>query len=123
MSLDVERGQVWRARVPYSDDPTKLKFRPVVVIGWSPKFGPDQDNVILVVPITSFGDGGAPRQGDVVIYEQQRGGLSKAPSWARARRVWGADPRAFDTARGCTGTVTPEVMAQILIEIERMFSV
>lgn len=121
MALTFQRGQIWRVRVPYNDDPQTLKYRPVVVIGWS-KFGADQDNVVLVVPVTSFGDGGGPKQGDVEIREQQLGGLSRSPSWARARRVWGADPKAFDRARGCTGEVTPAVMALILTEIEKLFA-
>ena len=121
MSLVLKRGQVWRALVPFNDRPVKGKERPIIVIGWS-KMGSDQDNVVLVVPVSSFSDGGEPREGDVEIAEQQLGGLNRA-SWARARRVWGADPVAFDQRRGATGTVTPDVMAKILIEIERMFSV
>lgn len=121
MTFALKRGQVWRAFVPFTDDPVQRKHRPVIVIGWS-KLGSDQDNVVLVVPVTSFGDGGSPREGDVEIVDQQLGGFNKTPVWARARRVWGADPHAFDQQRGCTGTVTPEVMALILLEIERMFA-
>ena len=122
MSTNFKRGQVWRALVPYNDEPVKGKERPVIVVGWS-QMGQDQDNVVLVIPVTTFGDGGRPAEGDVEILDQQRGGLNKSPSWARARRVWGADPRCFDRRRGCTGTVTPEVMAAILVQIEKMFAV
>ena len=119
--MKVKRGEVWRADVPFNDDPAQAKYRPVVVIGWS-KVGPDQDSVILVVPITTFGDGARPREGDVEVPDPKACGLNKR-GWVRARRVWGADPAALDLQTGPTGSVSPQVMAQILIEIEKLFSV
>ncbi|GAA2242947.1 hypothetical protein GCM10010413_52070 [Promicromonospora sukumoe] len=113
------RGQVWRADVPFNDEPAAGKYRPVVVIGIS-KFGNDEDGVLLVVPVTSFGDGGSPRNGDVVIDDHSQAGL-KGRSWARARRLWGLSPRALDAQKGSTGTVSPEVMSAILTEVEKLF--
>jgi len=118
--MRLKRGQVWRAAVPFNDDPEQTKLRPVVVIGWS-RVGLDQDSVVLVVPITTFGSGGRPREGDVEIPDPQSGGLNKR-CWVRARRVWAADPAAFDRQTGSTGSVSPQVMAEILIEIEKLFS-
>lgn len=113
------RGQVWRADVPFNDEPAAGKYRPVVVVGFS-RFGPDEDGVLLVVPVTSFGDGGNPKNGDVVIEDHVTAGL-RSRSWARARRLWGLNPRALDLQRGSTGTVSPEVMSEILLEAEKLW--
>lgn len=121
MDLKVKRGEIWRAYVPYTDAPNVTKRRPVLVLGWS-KMGADQDNVVLVVPITSFGEGGQPREGDVEILNVTQCGLNKR-SWARSRRLWGADPKVLDAAKGPRGPITNEAMSAILVEIERLFSV
>ena len=96
-------GDVWFARVPYNDTPrndesTMNKLRPVVVLGASPNLAPD--SVVLVAPITSFGDGGSPQAGDIRIEDTSLAGLSKQ-SWVRARRVFGMHPRSLDPQRRC----------------------
>jgi mRNA-degrading endonuclease toxin of MazEF toxin-antitoxin module len=113
------RGQVWRADVPFNDEPAAGKYRPVVIIGHS-RFGPNEDGVLLVVPVTSFGDGGDPKNGDVVIEDHSTAGL-RSKSWARARRLWGLNPAALDRLKGSTGTVSADVMSQILLEAEKLF--
>ncbi len=119
MAFKVARGEVWYAQVPYNDDPAQAKHRPTVVLGVS-AMGTNQDQVVLVVPITSFGDGAGPKGGDIELTDWQRFGLKK-PSWVRARRLWGADPRVFDRRRGPVGSVSSSVMSAILLEVERLF--
>lgn len=118
MRLTLSSGQIRYAQVPYTDDPAQRKWRPVVVVGWS-KFGRGQDQVVLVVPITSFEGAPKPRDGDIVI-DWQAAGLRK-PSWVRARRLWGADPKAL-SERASPGNVTDTELAQILLEIEALFA-
>jgi len=119
VSFQAARGEIWHAHVPYTDKPRQRKHRPVVILGVS-KMGRNQDQVVLVVPITSFGDGGAAKEGDVELLDWARYGLSKR-SWVRARRLWGADPRVLDKKRGSSGSVPADVVSAILLEIERLF--
>jgi len=112
-SLTLAAGQVRAAKVPYTDDPAVTKHRPVVVIGWS-KFTAQDDRVVLVVPVTSFDSVPKPRNGDVEL-DHVACGLSK-PSWARARRLWGADPKVF-TAK-IYGNITRSELDLIYLEIE-----
>ena len=118
-TLTVVRGQVWYALVPYSEDPAKAKERPVLVLGASPQT-PHDDRVIVVAPITGFSESGTARNGDVPILNWRNCGLNK-PSWVRARRVWGADPAAFSTERGCTGTVDTKTVQLVLTEFAGLF--
>ena len=118
--MRVARGQIWRAMVPYNDDPAEAKRRPVLVLGFS-AHGPNEDSVILVAPITSFGDGGRPRNGDVALLNWRQFGLDHG-SYVRARRIWGADPKVFDQQRGCLGSVSEDVLSQVLTEIMPFFS-
>lgn len=117
--MRVARGQIWMAAVPYNEDPTQTKHRPVLVIGTSPK-GPTEDSVVLVLPITSFGGGGGFKNGDVPLLNWRRFGLDRG-SYVRARRLWGADPRALDRTRGSLGSVSEDVMSQVLTEIMTFF--
>ncbi len=119
MAFRVQRGEIWHAHVPFTDDPDQRKHRPVVVLGFS-RTGRNQDNVVLVVPVTSFGEGASPKEGDVELSDWANFGLKK-PSWVRARRLWGADPRVFDQRRGPSGSVSSEVMSLILLEIQKLF--
>ncbi|WP_082893185.1 type II toxin-antitoxin system PemK/MazF family toxin [Rhodococcus qingshengii] len=116
----VQRGQIWLARVPYNDDPDESKLRPVLVIGFSAHTSRD-DAVVLVAPITSFGDGGQAKFGDVALLNWRKFGLSHG-SYVRARRIWGASPAAFDQAKGSLGEVNESVMAQVLTEVSALFS-
>jgi mRNA-degrading endonuclease toxin of MazEF toxin-antitoxin module len=118
--MNVARGEIWRALVPYNDNPVDAKRRPVLVLGFS-AHGPTEDSVILVAPITSFGDGGRARNGDVPLLNWRNFGLDRG-SYVRARRIWGADPKAFDQSRGCLGKVSEDVMSQVLTEIMPFFS-
>jgi mRNA-degrading endonuclease toxin of MazEF toxin-antitoxin module len=68
------RGQVWRADVPFNEEPAAGKYRPVVIVGFS-RFGPTEDGVLLVVPVTSFGQGGQAKNGDVEIVDHGQAGL------------------------------------------------
>lgn len=111
--LHLIAGQVRQAKVPYTDDPEQGKTRPVIVIGWS-KFGYSEDDVVLVVPVTSFEGNPKVKNGDVEL-DWQLCGLPK-PSWARARRLWGADPRAFTNK--IFGSVTQHELDMIYLEIE-----
>ncbi|MGV0050801.1 type II toxin-antitoxin system PemK/MazF family toxin [Mycobacterium colombiense] len=117
--MRVNRGEVWLARVPYNENPQEAKQRRVVVLGWSP-IGPLEDSVILVAPVTSFGEGGQPRNGDIAILNWRRLGFLK-PSWVRARRIWGANPAAFDRTKGSLGSVTDTELTQILTEVANLF--
>ncbi|WP_086935697.1 type II toxin-antitoxin system PemK/MazF family toxin [Rhodococcus erythropolis] len=118
--MRVQRGQIWIARVPYNDDPVESKRRPVLVIGFS-AHSPRDDAVILVAPITSFGDGGQPKLGDVELLNWRKFGLSHG-SYVRARRIWGASPAAFDQAKGALGEVNESVMSRVLTEVSALFT-
>ena len=115
MRLHLKAGQVRYARVPFTENPNDSKNRPVIVLGWSP-MGAGEDQVVLVVPVTSFKGDPKPRNGHIEL-DWGSAGLSKR-SWAAARRVWGADPRAFDGAP--IGQVTQSDMTRILLEIEHI---
>lgn len=115
------RGDIWHAFVPYNDNPDESKRRPVLVLAVSPQ-GHEDDRVIVVAPITSFGDGGGAKSGDVPILNWRNiNGLDKA-SWVRARRVWGADTRAFDTQSGRAGTVDQTTLTNVIVEFGKLFS-
>jgi PemK-like protein. len=116
-SIRFTRGEVRWGHVPYKENPDEAKTRPVVVIGWSAQ-GPGDDAVVLCVPITGFGDGGRPRNGDVELLDYAKYGLTKR-SWARARRVWGADPTAITGPP--RGTISKREMDAILREIADLF--
>ncbi|TDW98059.1 hypothetical protein EV647_2754 [Kribbella sp. VKM Ac-2566] len=87
------------------------------MLGWS-KFGFQEDNTVLLVPISSFDGVPKVKNGDVEL-DWKACGLNK-PSWARARRIWGANPHAVDP-RPSLGHVTANEMALILLELEAMF--
>lgn len=121
--IEVEVGQVWRADVPFNDEPNAGKYRPVLVLGYS-RFGKDEDNVVLVVSITTHGGRGVGRGGDVPLSAQEAtaAGLRSA-GWVRARRLWGLDPRALDSDKGPTGFVSEDLMSDVLKEVQRLFAV
>ncbi|OYO03383.1 type II toxin-antitoxin system PemK/MazF family toxin [Enemella evansiae] len=122
-------GEVWRIYVPYNDGPFPPgsdtgKWRPGVVIGWSPEVVSSQQPlgaqpVVLVVPITSFGDGGQPRDGDVPVADYQAAGLTK-PSWIRARVLFSAHPKAFRGGTGPLGRVSRHELRAIFAEISAL---
>lgn len=67
------------AFIPYRDTPPSRseadgKRRPIIVFGWS-DFGPDKPSTILVVPVTTHGNGGRVLAGEVPITEPDRVGL------------------------------------------------
>jgi len=107
--------------VPFTDDPEQQKHRPVVIIGWSTQDPRTDDRVVLVVPITSFGEVPAPRRGDIEIPNWQACGLEKR-SWVRARRLWGASPEAIDRRKGCTGNLWPETLVDVISEFSQLFA-
>jgi mRNA-degrading endonuclease toxin of MazEF toxin-antitoxin module len=113
------RGQIYEAWVPFKDAPDNQKLRPVLVLGWS-AVGATEDGVVLVAPITSFGDGGRARGGDVLIANWATAGLTK-PSYVRARRLWGADPQMFHR-QSAKGKVDEATMAAVLREVIALFS-
>jgi len=118
MKVALTVGNIEYALVPYSDDPSTRKHRPVVILGWS-KMGWGQDESILVVPITSYDGVPKPRDGDVRL-DWRAAGLAK-DSWARARRVWGAHPHAFSTTKTSPGAISDNELRLIYIEIEALF--
>lgn len=113
-TVRASRGEIWWAKFPYSDDPEQGKTRPVLVLGLSPS-GPNQDSVVLVAPITSYGGGASARTGDVAILNWRGLGLEKA-SWVRARRVWGANPSILQGDKPMAH-VDAQVMSTVFQEI------
>lgn len=98
----VAAGEIWEAHVPYREDPDQGKLRPVLILAVGPS-GPDEDEVVLTLPITGFHGNARPRAGDVAILNwRQIEGLTD-PSWVRARRVWAAHPSALTRKLGGAG--------------------
>ncbi|MGV8912486.1 MAG: type II toxin-antitoxin system PemK/MazF family toxin [Rhodoglobus sp.] len=120
MSVIIQRGQIWNAMVPFNDDKSG-KFRPSVILGWSPLLSGDDHN-LLVVPITSFGDGGTPKTGDFALNDYTALGL-KEGSHVRTRRLMTLHPRAFNFSDGPFGTLEASDLSSVLLEIERLFAV
>lgn len=114
----VQQGQIVWAKVPYNDDPEKGKHRPAVVLGSSPMSAGD-DRVVLIAMITSFGDGGTPKLGDVELLDWSSLGLTKR-SWVRARRLWGASPAAIKPPSGPIHRVDQITLGRIYQEINAM---
>jgi mRNA-degrading endonuclease toxin of MazEF toxin-antitoxin module len=117
--VNIARGQIWYGWFPFKDAPDKDKHRPVLVLGLSPT-GAGEDAVVLVAPITSFGEGGRALNGDVPVLNWRRCGLGKA-SWIRARRVWGADVKSLDRSRGPVGNVDTAAMDAVLKVVAALF--
>ena len=114
--MNLTSGEIRIAAIPFKDQPAQAKRRPVVVIGWSP-MGAAEDEVVLVVPITSYDGQPKPRNGDLPI-DWQAAGLQKQ-SWVRARRLWHADPKSL--SHKAIGKVSDNEYAMILLEIESLF--
>jgi len=81
-------------------------------------YGFDQDQVVVALPVTTFGGGGTPHQGDVKISDWMSTGLTDE-SWVRARRLWSLSPHAL--IGSCLGEVSDDVFAQVLVEVQRLF--
>lgn len=119
--MKIRRGDICRASFPFGDVTTGAKVRPVLILGYS-KRGQDQDETVLVAPITSFSSGGGrPKQGDVEVTDWKGCGLSK-PSWIRARRLWSPHPKMLNNSSGRLGVVSDAVLSEVLVEIQRLFS-
>jgi mRNA-degrading endonuclease toxin of MazEF toxin-antitoxin module len=120
--ISVAAGQIWMAAVPYKEDPDEAKYRPVVVVTVSPQ-GPNEDNVVVLVPITGFHSGGSAKNGDVPVlnYRNIPGLSSGDGAWVRARRLWSADVAALDARRGVIGTMPKDVMDAIYAVIISLF--
>ena len=114
------RGEIWRVSFPFGDVTTGAKVRPVLILGYS-KRGLDQDETVLLAPITSFSSGGGPKQGDVEVPDWKQSGLSKL-SWIRARRLWSPHPKMLVNSPRRPGVVSDAVLSEVLVEIQRLFS-
>lgn len=112
------QGQVVRATFPYKEDPEEGKSRPALVIGGSPGT-PQDDNVLVVVLITSFGGGSAPLRGDVEITNWSQLGFTSR-SWVRARRLWSPHPSVVTPFRTPTPSLDPFTLKKVFDEISAM---
>lgn len=115
MAVTYSRGDVFYADVPFNEAPENRKRRPVVVLGASP-MNREEDQVVLVAQITSFGGGGHALGGDVPILNWRNLGFTKE-SWIRARRLWGANPSALSPYSANPPRVDDFTLTKVLNEI------
>ena len=122
VKASVSVGQIWHTRFPFNDDPREGKERPVVVVGLSPQ-GPNEDSVVLLVPITGHHDGGRQRNGEIPVlnYRSIKGLSNGDGSWIQARRIWAADPKVLDFTQGPIGHLPEDLVSQIYSEILSLF--
>jgi hypothetical protein len=106
----IQQGQVWMLEVPFIDDPTKSKNRPAMVVGWANLNG-DGNPSILIVPITSFGNGGLPISGDVKLNAESIG--LRSNGYVRSSRPFTIHPRLLFQSRKPIGTVESDVFLQV----------
>jgi hypothetical protein len=91
------------------------------VVGWS-NFDRNADQVILIVPVTSHGQGGHTRPGEILISNPEAYSLTEG-SFVRARRIFSIHPKRLSTAEGPIGTLSQEIMVEIIDEIAKLFDV
>ncbi len=114
----VQCGDIWSIHFPYGDKP-HFKERPVVVVGASP-MGPREEQVLLVVMVTSQLH--QKRNGDVDIVNHSAVGLSR-PSIIKARRLFAATPLMFQRPESkWLGRLDATTLKQVLDEIAILFS-
>jgi hypothetical protein len=122
-------GEIWYAYVPYNDGPfgseaashATGKRRPVVILGWSRPGQQSSDDVVLVVPITSFGGGSHSVDGDIPLDDWKKMGLTKK-SWIRARRLYSMAPRSLDEAHGQIGAISNHTLDLVYREISALLT-
>jgi PemK-like, MazF-like toxin of type II toxin-antitoxin system len=118
MTVTVTAGQIWITRFPFKDNPSQGKERRVVVVAVSPQ-GPNEDAVVLLVPITGHHGGGLQRNGEIAVLNYRNiPGLSDGDgAWIQARRLWGADPAVLDFKTGPIGVLPQDLMSAVYDEI------
>lgn len=117
----IQLGQLWWVTIPYTDNPKNLEKRPCVVVGWS-GFTMSDDQVILVVPITSFSDGGTPKSGDIEIPNPRTVNLT-LNSHARSTRLQAIHPSRLVPMDSLQSTLDENTLDLILRGIADLFNV
>lgn len=117
-------GTVCDAFVPFNDTaPSKSsaggKRRPVVIIGWSDQ-GSGKPSTVLIVPITSHGDGGRPQPGEIQISNAKDLSL-KSDSFARPYHLMAIHSSSFDTDDGIHGRLEDHDFGAIVSAVAHMF--
>lgn len=120
-SLLIQIGQVWWINIRWTDSKETVEKRPAVIVGWS-EFSKKDDQVILVSAITSHGDGGTPKIGEIEIPNPESYSLS-TNSHIRARSITSIHPSLITSNDGPICTLATSLMVQTLTEISKMFSV
>jgi|GEM_PF-5673980 len=113
----IQIGQIWTINYPYTSNPVEYKPRPGVIVGWT-DFGPDEDELVWVVSITSHGDGGRSRKGEIKVENPDQFGLTEG-SYIRARNIYSISTDLFPTSIGPIGTLSDELVVRILKEIAK----
>jgi len=117
----IHLGQLWKVQIPHTDSENSGEKRPCVIVGWS-SFNSGEDQVILVVPITSHGQGGHTRPGEIAIPEPEKHSLTPG-SCVRARRVFSIHPSRLTRNEGPIDTLSNEIVIEILETIAKLFDV
>lgn len=121
MNVTIRRGEIWRVLVPFGGDAVGAKERPAAVVGWS-KFGPNEDQQVLVVPISTFGgDATKARNGDIRPANYAASRLSSG-SFIRTRRLMALTPKAFQFSRGPIGMLDSRDIQAVLTELQRLIT-
>lgn len=120
-SLIIQIGQIWRVKIRWADSDNTVEERPAVIVGWS-QFSNRDDQIILVSSITSHGDGGISRLGEIKIPNPDKYSLSPN-SHIRARQITSIHPNLLTPANGPIATLDPSMTIETLTEISKMFTV
>lgn len=95
------------------------KCRPVVIIGWS-DFGQKQPSTIVVVPITSHGDGGRRQPGELPLADPQSSGLSDN-SVVRPHSIIALHPNSMLLDEDPVGKLSDSEFGAVVSAIGQMF--
>lgn len=120
-ALLIQVGQIWWVRIRWADSEETVEERPAVIVGWS-AFSDRDDQIIIVASITSHGDGGIPRIGEIKIPKPQDYSLTPN-SHIRARQLTSIHPSLLTPANGPISTLDNSLTIQTLTEISKMFTV
>lgn len=120
-TLLIHLGQIWWVNVPHTDSEAKLDRRPAAIVGWS-QFFKNNDEIILVVPITSHGNGGQPRTVEIEIPEPEKYKLDSG-SHIRARNIYSIHPSRLTKKDGPLDTLSDDLISQTLQIISNLFTV
>jgi mRNA-degrading endonuclease toxin of MazEF toxin-antitoxin module len=110
----VDVGDIfWCTYFPYTET-NDGKARPVVIVGASP-MGPGEDQVVVIVPISTTG---ALKRGDFAISNWEVCGLTSF-CWVRARRVFAASPSVLGRR---LGRLPNDVFNDVVDELAMLFN-